>query len=152
MCKHCVCSLPCPHPLPARSAQHAHLQLIKAAFAVLGTIPLALVCLYPVPETVLCTCKKYIETCCCCSCWWLTQARAVVAGSSEERMMQLLRLVNGLLEKHPESRSRRLAAHAPIIVPVYSQVRSPLQSSVPAAELLSVHHTPRAMTWASGCC
>lgn len=37
-------------------------------------------------------------------------------------MMQLLRLINGLLEKHPESRSRKLAAHAPIIVPVYSQV------------------------------
>ena len=37
-------------------------------------------------------------------------------------MMQLLRLVNGLLEKHPQSRTRRLAAHAPIIVPVYSQV------------------------------
>ena len=36
--------------------------------------------------------------------------------------MQLLRLVNGLLDKHPESRSRKLAAHAPIIVPVYSQV------------------------------
>lgn len=43
-------------------------------------------------------------------------------GSAEERMMQLLRLINGLLEKHPESRSRKLAAHAPIIVPVYSQV------------------------------
>ena len=43
-------------------------------------------------------------------------------GSAEERMMQLLRLVNGLLEKHPQSRTRRLAAHAPIIVPVYSQV------------------------------
>lgn len=38
-------------------------------------------------------------------------------------MMQLLRLINGLLEKHPESRSRKLAAHAPIIVPVYSQVK-----------------------------
>ena len=36
--------------------------------------------------------------------------------------MQLLRLVNGLLEKNPQSRTRRLAAHAPIIVPVYSQV------------------------------
>lgn len=47
---------------------------------------------------------------------------AAVAGSSEERMMQLLRLINGLLEKHPESRSRKLAAHAPIIVAVYSQV------------------------------
>jgi len=45
------------------------------------------------------------------------------AGSAEERMMQLLRLINGLLEKHPESRSRKLAAHAPIIVPVYSQVQ-----------------------------
>ena len=44
------------------------------------------------------------------------------SGSAEERMMQLLRLVNGLLDKHPESRSRKLAAHAPIIVPVYSQV------------------------------
>lgn len=44
-------------------------------------------------------------------------------GSAEERMMQLLRLVNNILEKHPQSRTRRLASHAPIIVPVYSQVR-----------------------------
>ena len=64
-------------------------------------------------------------------------------------MMQLLRLINGLLEKHPESRSRRLAAHAPIIVPVYSQVRSPLQSAVPAA---AIYDTARGMTWAIGCC
>ena len=38
--------------------------------------------------------------------------------------MQLLRLINGLLKKHPESQSRKLAAHAPIIVSVCSQVRS----------------------------
>lgn len=70
----------------------------------------------------------------------------VDAGSSEERMMQLLRLINGLLEKHPESRSRRLAAHAPIIVPVYSQVRSPMQLSLTAVEPVSFSQTPGTLT------
>jgi hypothetical protein len=36
--------------------------------------------------------------------------------------MQLLRLLNQLLERHPESRRRLLAWHTPIIVPVWPQV------------------------------
>jgi phosphatidylinositol kinase/protein kinase (PI-3 family) len=38
--------------------------------------------------------------------------------------MQLLRNMNRLLDKHPQSRRRHLAWHTPIIVPVYPQVRS----------------------------
>jgi transformation/transcription domain-associated protein len=38
-------------------------------------------------------------------------------------MMQLLRLLNRLLERSPESRRRLLAWHTPIIVPVWPQVR-----------------------------
>ena len=37
-------------------------------------------------------------------------------------MMQLLRNMNRLLDKHPQSRRRHLAWHTPIIVPVYPQV------------------------------
>ena len=49
---------------------------------------------------------------CCC-----------VQGLADDRMMQLLRLLNQLLERHPESRRRLLAWHTPIIVPVWPQVR-----------------------------
>jgi hypothetical protein len=38
-------------------------------------------------------------------------------------MMQLMRNMNRLLDKHPQSRRRHLAWHTPIIVPVYPQVR-----------------------------
>lgn len=48
---------------------------------------------------------------------------AVGAGAADERMMQLLRNMNRLLDKHPQSRRRHLAWHTPIIVPVYPQVR-----------------------------
>ncbi|WIA37453.1 hypothetical protein OEZ86_014371 [Tetradesmus obliquus] len=44
-------------------------------------------------------------------------------GAADERMMQLLRLLNRLLERSPESRRRLLAWHTPIIVPVWPQVR-----------------------------
>lgn len=47
------------------------------------------------------------------------------AGAADERMMQLLRNMNRLLDKHPQSRRRHLAWHTPIIVPVYPQVRAP---------------------------
>lgn len=43
-------------------------------------------------------------------------------GAADERMMQLLRLLNRLLERSPESRRRLLAWHTPIIVPVWPQV------------------------------
>lgn len=44
-------------------------------------------------------------------------------GMADERMMQLLRLLNKLLDKHPESRRRLLNWHTPVIVPVWPQVR-----------------------------
>ena len=40
--------------------------------------------------------------------------------------MQLLRMMNKLLDRHPESRQRMLAWSAPIVVPVWPQVRSAL--------------------------
>ena len=46
-------------------------------------------------------------------------------GSGDERMVQLMRMLNRLMMKHPESRSRRLSWHTPTIVPVWPQV-SPL--------------------------
>ena len=46
------------------------------------------------------------------------------AGAADERMMQLMRNMNRLLDKHPQARRRHLAWHTPIIVPVYPQVRS----------------------------
>ena len=48
---------------------------------------------------------------------------AAAAGASDERMMQLLRLLNRLLDKHPESRRRHLTFHTPAIVPVWMQVQ-----------------------------
>ena len=44
------------------------------------------------------------------------------AGASDERMMQLMRAMNRLLDKHPESRRRNLAWHTPVIVPIFPQV------------------------------
>jgi hypothetical protein len=43
-------------------------------------------------------------------------------GQADERMMQLLRLLNRLLERSPESRRRNLSWYTPIIVPVWPQV------------------------------
>ena len=36
--------------------------------------------------------------------------------------MQLLRMMNRLLDKNPESRRRQLAWHTPTVVPVWPQV------------------------------
>jgi hypothetical protein len=43
-------------------------------------------------------------------------------GLAEERLMQLLRLMNRLLDKHPDSRRRLLAWHTPVMIPVWQQV------------------------------
>lgn len=51
--------------------------------------------------------------------------------------MALLRLMNKLLAKHPESRRRNLAWHAPAIVPVWPQVRP---ASVTFVAVLQVMH------------
>lgn len=44
-------------------------------------------------------------------------------ASSDEHMMQLMRLMNRLLDKNPQCRSRSLGWFAPVIVPVWNQVR-----------------------------
>lgn len=44
-------------------------------------------------------------------------------GTSDERIMQLLRMFNRLLHRHPESRKRQLAFHTPAIVTIWPQVR-----------------------------
>ena len=41
----------------------------------------------------------------------------------EERLMQLFRLLNGVLERRKESRMRNLAFHLPVIVPLAPNVR-----------------------------
>ena len=51
----------------------------------------------------------------------MSKARAG-AGAADERMMQLMRNMNRLLDKHPQARRRHLSWHTPIIVPVYPQV------------------------------
>lgn len=130
VCKHCVFSLQCLILACVSAAQSSMI-------------------IYSQSGTRLCRFANKLDDVCLCralatdmhkvapesvvvvvACYW-SKVGGEVAGSSEERMMQLLRLINSLLEKHPESRSRRLAAHAPIIVPVYSQVRSPLQHKCP---------------------
>lgn len=45
-----------------------------------------------------------------------------MAGANDERMAHLMRAMNRLLDKHPQSRRRHLAWHTPIIVPVWPQV------------------------------
>lgn len=44
-------------------------------------------------------------------------------GPVDERMMQLLRLMNRLLDKSVEARRRALAWDAPVVVPVWPQIR-----------------------------
>ena len=51
--------------------------------------------------------------------------------------MQLLRLLNRLLDKHPESRRRHLTFHTPAIVPVWMQVRPPRRERGPLPCTLS---------------
>jgi hypothetical protein len=48
---------------------------------------------------------------------------AGVAGANDERMAHLMRAMNRLLDRHPQSRRRHLAWHTPAIVPVWPQVR-----------------------------
>lgn len=45
-----------------------------------------------------------------------------LAAAGDERLMQLLRMMNKLLDKHPESRSRQLNFSAPLVVPIWPQV------------------------------
>lgn len=43
--------------------------------------------------------------------------------ATDERVMQLLRSMNRLLDAHPQSRSRNLSWHTPLMVQVYPQAR-----------------------------
>ena len=43
-------------------------------------------------------------------------------GTTDERVVQLMRLLNKLLEAHPPCRSKGLAWHTPLVVPVWPQV------------------------------
>lgn len=44
-------------------------------------------------------------------------------NSTDERVVQLMRLINRLLEAHPQARSRGLALHTPLLVTCWPQVR-----------------------------
>lgn len=44
-------------------------------------------------------------------------------GTTDERVVQLMRLLNRLMEAHPQARSRLMAFHTPLVVPVWPQVR-----------------------------
>ncbi len=46
------------------------------------------------------------------------------AGAADERMMQLMRMMNRLLDKAPETRRRHLSFHTPVIVPIWPQARA----------------------------
>ncbi|KAL2624095.1 hypothetical protein R1flu_008340 [Riccia fluitans] len=54
---------------------------------------------------------------------FLVQTSLTPSARSDERMVQLFRVLNRLLEKHKESRSRHLAFNTPVIIPVWPQVR-----------------------------
>ncbi len=43
--------------------------------------------------------------------------------SIDEGMMQLMRMMNRLLDKAPETRRRNLSFHTPVIVPIWPQAR-----------------------------
>lgn len=43
-------------------------------------------------------------------------------NSTDERVVQLMRLINRLLEAHPQARSRGLALHTPLLVTCWPQV------------------------------
>lgn len=54
---------------------------------------------------------------------FLVQNPATRSLRREERLMQLFRLLNGVLERRKESRMRSLAFHLPVIVPMAPSVR-----------------------------
>ena len=57
--------------------------------------------------------------------WVQALTRGVRAvGAGEERLMQVLRHMNQLLDRHPQSRRRGLTFNALTIVPVWPQARA----------------------------
>jgi hypothetical protein len=72
----------------------------------------------------------------------------LAAGPSDERMMQLLRQLNRLLDKYPESRRRHLNFHTPAIVPVWTQARPTALRLLSASTLLSLRSVESYLTFA----
>eukprot|EP00963_Diacronema_lutheri_P006687 scaffold587_cov339-Pavlova_lutheri.AAC.11 len=54
---------------------------------------------------------------------FLVQTSLSIAARSDERMLQLMRMINGFLTQCKNSRQRSLAFYAPVIVPLWPQVR-----------------------------
>jgi transformation/transcription domain-associated protein len=48
---------------------------------------------------------------------------SLTPNRADERVVQLMRHLNRLLEKHKQSRRRHLLFHTPVVVPVWPQVR-----------------------------
>lgn len=59
---------------------------------------------------------------------------AGIAGANDERMANLMRAMNRLLDKHPQSRRRHLSWHTPAIVPVWPQVRHACSATAVSSE------------------
>lgn len=54
---------------------------------------------------------------------FIVQTSLTPNARSDERILQLFRVMNQMFDKHKESRRRHICIHAPIIIPVWSQVR-----------------------------
>ncbi len=52
-------------------------------------------------------------------------------GAGEEKQIQLLRMLNKLLDKHPKSRQRCLAYSTPTVVPLMHYVGPPPLPAAP---------------------
>jgi transformation/transcription domain-associated protein len=63
-------------------------------------------------------------------------------ATSDERVLQMLRMFNQLLERHPDSRRRHLKFHTPAIVTIWPQVsdrtRSPCLPCAAKSSLLII--------------
>ena len=82
------------------------------------------------------------------------------AGAADERMMQLMRMMNRLLDKAPETRRRHLSFHTPVIVPIWPQARSDTCSTkclrwhrpvTACRDMRAASHQP-CLQWCSSCC
>lgn len=55
---------------------------------------------------------------------FIVQTSLTPNARSDERILQLFRVMNQMFDKHKESRRRHIYIHTPIIIPVWSQVRT----------------------------
>ncbi|KAK5808732.1 hypothetical protein F5H01DRAFT_281683, partial [Linnemannia elongata] len=69
---------------------------------------------------------------------FIVQQPASRQGRREERVMQLFRILNGILERKKESRKRNLFFHLPLIIPLAPQIRI-LQDDPSYASLHSIY-------------